>query len=315
MRARHLLLNGALLLAVLVFGLGIGCREEPTAPTAPVGVLATVGERVITENDLAAEATRRRKAGRPVPPKDALLEELVTAEALFQSAEEAGVGDDPEVRRSIRALLIGHLKQRELTPQLEALEVDEESILKAYEERREAKYTRPGRLQIAIVYLKGSPADDTLKARAEAAAKLARSSPDGFVQAAVKYSDHQASRYRGGVVGFLLPEKPPAGVPPEIATAADKLKTEGEIAGPLEHESGYYLVKLMRRVPATVVPITQVRDQLRTELLSTRRQEATREFEERLRAERGISIDRKALDAVVLPGGTTTEDPPPAAPR
>src|SRR5262245_12148933 len=69
-------------------------------------VLATVGDRIITVEDLAKEVERRGKNHRPIPDKETLLQEMVNYEAMLQRAQKSGVADDPQVRRELNNLLI-----------------------------------------------------------------------------------------------------------------------------------------------------------------------------------------------------------------
>ncbi|NIP95610.1 MAG: hypothetical protein GWO24_20065, partial [Akkermansiaceae bacterium] len=84
-------------------------------------MLAIIGDHRIRTADLEHEWKRRATLGRPLESKEALLDDMVRDEILVQAALRAGLEQDPEVSRAIRALLIGTLKEKELTPQLTEL--------------------------------------------------------------------------------------------------------------------------------------------------------------------------------------------------
>ncbi|MEJ5991874.1 SurA N-terminal domain-containing protein [Ramlibacter sp. PS3R-8] len=96
---------------------------------------------------------------------------------------------------------------------------------------------------ILVEVPKGAPADVKQKARARAEELLAqvKKAPDSFAEVAKKNSQDTGSAAQGGDLDWFragtLAAKP-------LEDAAFALKAKGEIAGPVESEYGYHVVKL-----------------------------------------------------------------------
>src|SRR5262245_61432616 len=91
------------------------CSQAPTARTAVTttagpadGVIAKVGDAVITAQDFAAAAARATPAGPELTKEERrkVLDDLVTEEVLFQEAVAKGLYRDPKVRKIMVNLLL-----------------------------------------------------------------------------------------------------------------------------------------------------------------------------------------------------------------
>jgi peptidyl-prolyl cis-trans isomerase D len=117
--------------------------------------------------------------------------------------------------------------------------------LRDYYAANEKRYTTPEERRASHILVKvdsGASAADRAKAKAKAEALLAevKKSPASFADVARKNSDDPGSAEKGGDLDFFgrdgLAAKP-------LEDAAFKL-APGEIAGPIESEFGYHIVKL-----------------------------------------------------------------------
>lgn len=298
--------------------LSVSCGEKESPVEEPSTVLATVGDREILIADLEREWERRRKLNRPVQSKEALLREMVREEVLVQQARKAGIEDEEEVQRSIRNLLIGTLKERELTSKLREVRISDDQLEAAYQSNEE-KYRRDeqihlGMIHVAVPVRASDQKLASLKARAEEALELAKASKEGFVRAAAKFSDHQASRYRGGDQGWVDPNKPPRHLSAEVLAAAKAL-SNGGLSDVLRTKQGFYLLKKVGTRPASLVPFEQVRPQLLAELVRQQRAEMVAAFEAEAGKDIKVSLDLDLLKEVDLKGtkprGEVSPPPPP----
>jgi hypothetical protein len=201
-----------MLLAALVLCLIPACSRQSETVT----VLARVGERAITAEDLQKEVERRRQIRRPVPAKDILLQEMVAYESMLQRALSSGLDKDPKVKRDLNNLLIAKLKEKELMPLLDAVEVSEEEIAAAYEKQID-QYQHSSKVRLALLQLKANPktndaAREEMRKQLEMARHKFMENPPrggrgpasgGFGALAIEYSEDQVSRYRGGDIGWL----------------------------------------------------------------------------------------------------------------
>src|SRR5262245_26912303 len=183
-----------------------GCSKKENAD-----VLAKVGPSEIRVEDFKREWALRAESSRTMLSAEDLLDELISRELVLLKAKQAGLEQDPEVRRAIRGVLINKLKERELKPRTEAVEVTADEIRARYEQNR-AHYTTAPKARLAIIYL---PTDAKMsatrlteaKARIQEARDTVRQQPPdltrGFGSVALTYSEDQASRYKGGDIGWI----------------------------------------------------------------------------------------------------------------
>jgi parvulin-like peptidyl-prolyl isomerase len=309
----------SLVAILLLLFLAASCTQAPQPP-----VLATVGDRQITVEDLTREVERRRAARRPVPDKEALLQEMVSLEALRQRAEAAGLLNDPQVQHELTTLLVSRLRERELAPKQDAVSVSSEEIRAEYE-RDLARYTRPAKTRLALLAL---PADAQMSpaARAELRTRLndarrkalASPAPSDFGTLAVDYSDDQASRYRGGDIGWLDAGKFSSRWPREVLEAGFALDHHA-VSEVIETPAGFYLVMKTDSRPGSTVPLPEVEQTLRKSLSAAKRRALETAFREETVRAAGAVVDARALAAVdirlpALAAAKAPDSQPPALP-
>jgi hypothetical protein len=296
------------------------CGRKPTPEVA-----ARVGGHRILARDVVAEAERRAGAGRPVPEPAALLDEMVEQQILFMGAVEAGLDRDPEILDAYRRLLIGAFKERELVPRIEQVAVTDAEV-RAYYEAHAERYTRPARLHLAALALKRSrsaSAEKTagLRARMEAARQAALALPaseHGFGALAIKYSEDQASRYRGGDIGWVEPGRGKPGWHPAAMAAGCALAETGSVSDIVTTPDAFYLLKLLGRREPEPVALAAVEPAIRQQLLREKRRAQEAAFVESLRASAEVEIDPGVLASVAarIPAREGVDDrvPPPSFP-
>ena len=309
----------SLVTILLLLFLATSCSQAPHKP-----VLATVGERQITVEDLTREVERRRAARRPVPDKESLLQEMVSLEALRQRAEAAGLLKDPQVQHELTTLLVSRLRERDLAPKQDAVSVSTEEIRTEYE-REPARYTRPAKTRLAVLALsadaKMSPAARAeLRTRMADARRKALASPaqSGFGTLAVDYSDDQASRYRGGDIGWLDAGSFSSRWPREVLESGFALDHHA-VSEVIETPAGFYLVMKTDSRPGSTVPLAEVAEALRKSLSASKRRALEADFREETVRASGAVVDARALAAVeirlpALAAGTPRDMQPPALP-
>jgi peptidyl-prolyl cis-trans isomerase D len=161
----------------------------------------------------------------------------------------------------------------ELAPQMT---VSDEEIKKYYEEHL-AQYQEPERRQASHILI-SVPADasaaqkEAARAKAEQVAKEAMAKPGSFAELAKRYSQDPGSAAKGGDLGYF-----PRGAMVKAFSDAVFKMSQGEIAGPVQSEFGYHIIKLTGIKPAKTRSLDQVRDEVALEL---RKQQAAKKFAE-----------------------------------
>lgn len=296
----------------------LGACDKPAAiRKAGPPVLARVGDREIHPADLVAEAERRRSDGRPVPPKDELLLEMVREETLVQQAIARGIDRSPEVARALRSMLVGALTRDELEPAIQSARVESAEI-EAFYLNHSAAFSQPEQLRLAFIVglvpaVAPAEAKAPVRARMEEAKAMADSGPSGFRDAAARYSEHQGSRYRGGELGWITPSAPPSSLPAEVVSAAAALEV-GAVSGLIEASGGIYLVSLLERKSGGVQPLAAVESKIRADLLRERQQQLREEFHSKIAKAVGVEIFSADLDSLELPQSEHAVDQVPTSP-
>jgi hypothetical protein len=298
--AASLALVGSLFLA--------SCAKQETP-----AYLAKVGDRAITAADLQNEIDRQKKTRRSVPDREEVLREMVRYEAQLLQARKAGLADDPQIRREIGLLLIGKLRERELSPRLESVQVTTNEVQAEYEQNI-AKYTQPAKARVALLYLQVNPkASDARRAETmqrlqearrralepTAPTKRGPSVAPGFGTLAINFSDDQASRYRGGDIGWLEAGKFESRWPRPVLEAVFALKKQG-MTDVIEADGGFYLGMKTDERDTSVTPLAKVEATIRHSLLLKKRREMEEAFSEDAVRLAEARIDQKALASFKL---------------
>lgn len=267
-------------LLAVVSACGPKPKEEakPTAVAVEPGALLTVGSVTVTQADLDYQLKEKHGGRADEKTRKEALDELSTRARLNQAALDDGIQNDPAVRAEIARVLAGRLKEKNLSPQLKAAASSElsEARLRELYAAGEARFRSGEKRQAAVLWLSpnGNPEREKQYIEKLTAARDwfsqnsdLKAHPDqGFSVLSVDYSEHQASRYKGGVVGWL--EKG-GGMDAWSKAAAEivfSLPEPGAVSEVIARPEGVFLVRYMALQPAVLRPFESVADELaRTE--------------------------------------------------
>jgi peptidyl-prolyl cis-trans isomerase C len=308
---RHLKTVAVLGLALTLAG--CGKKADPT-------LLARVGTNEIRLPQFQQQMQRRSGLKPETLDKAALLDEMVNNEALYVKALRLGLDKDPDIQRACRNLLLQKLKERELTPQLEHAAVTSQELQAAYDKDLQ-RYQRPRQIHLAALFLRANPVLNTnqlaeLKNRLAQARSSALepvfANERGFGSLAINCSEDQASRYKGGDIGWVDDQRAPSWLPPEILAQAWALDKPGAISGVLTSSQGVYVLKLMERRDADFIPLKDVEPALRQKLLTEKQQQIERAFVQQIRQSLPIELYAESLAAIppIATQNKTSDHPP-----
>ncbi|MDX1624885.1 MAG: peptidyl-prolyl cis-trans isomerase [Wenzhouxiangellaceae bacterium] len=301
-------LRGIVVLAIgLVLGVVLG-RAWPDGAERPSDGpwLARVGDQVIRPADFIDEMERRggRQAGtyRSLDQKRLLLNEMIVRASLADSARREGYDEEPEVRRAMDAVLINRYRQDRLQPLRDGIRISDEDVQRYYEEHA-GDYVVPERKRLAIIQFEvpeGAADERWDNAMAQAAEVLDSVEQldlpvPHFGDLARQHSDHQGSRYRGGVIGWVSEGGMRPRFNPTVSEAAEELDSPGEIAGPLRADDGVYLVRLVEDEPRRERSLEELSAGIRQRLLAERLRRVETEFLDARLAEAETEINEEAL--------------------
>jgi parvulin-like peptidyl-prolyl isomerase len=303
----------ATVLALAMALVADGCRRAPSGASLPAEVAARVGDQTITVAALEQELARRRLIQPTEADQAAALEDLIRSEVLYTSALQAAYDKRPEVKAALKRLMVAQYRADLEANRPSPGRVTDEEIA-AYYHRHADRYGTPAQVRAALVFLPLSArADVERKAaarrqaeaiRAEALARATTETSFGLLSQT--NSAHQASRYKGGDLGWLTQAALEKEWDPALAGAVFALAQPGAITPVLEGRDGLYLFKLMERKPAALKPLAAVRDGVAYQLSREQAAQQEAQLYARLKERVSIRINQTALVRLM-----TT--PPPAA--
>lgn len=297
------------------------CKKAENTTTAQ-GALAVVAGRLVTEQDLVQEAEWRRANHQDVPAAPQLLKEFVDRLALAEKAKRSGLSDDPDTLRRIQSLLIVRLREKELETQLTKVSISEEDLAKAYEAKR-GEFARKGLDRFSILFQAvDTKASDSRRAEArkriEEGIALADANPSpggrgpaasGFGSTAAQYSEDQASRYRGGDIGWIESDAKDTRWPASLLEAGRALE-KGKRSGIIDTPDGLYVIMKTDSRPGGERPLEEVAEGLRQQMLRERKQAIEQAFVADALKLSNAEIYPGAADRVKLPAPPMTKPNP-----
>lgn len=297
---------------------GYVCAED--SGTKDV-VLAVIGGSKINAEDFKAEMKRR---GQNLPKsfstflqRNALLEEMVRSEMLYASALEAGYDRKPEIVEALKRIMISRFREDMLGPEFSKIKTDDAEI-EAYYRQHPEKYMTPQMVRWALIQIAiPQKASDEKKAELLKKAQDARDealkldpSTLSFGAVAVQYSDDQATRYRGGDTGSFTAKEGSNRWDKGVIEALFALKTPGEISPVVTAPTGFYIVKLMEKKESAIKPLNEVKDIIRYQILTDKKNKAEQEFYEKLKAQVNVSVNSELLKTMEAPDTGVRLEPP-----
>ena len=311
----------AILAAACVLGAAFLFLQDTKKPEidnqSDPGIVAKVGSREIRVEDFQRELVRRGGARPENVDPQKLLEEMIEDEVLMAKAVESGLDENPEIVRAYRNMVVAAFKKRELVPRIEKETVTDAEI-KAYYDANPGEFTRLAKIRLAFLYMaipsKVQDHSRIEKARAkmeEAREKaLALKEERGFGSLAVEYSEDQATRYKGGDIGWVEEGRPYRWDPAVLAAGFD-LENVGDVSEIVTTGDGIYLVKLMDRRPSRLVAFEKAAPRIRHKLTMEKEREVEMNFHQEMRAATVIEIYPEILESIATPSGPAAKGPVP----
>jgi hypothetical protein len=282
---------GFIILAVL---LAAGC-EQRRGTAQNSDAVATVDGRPILRKDFERALAQ---SGKTDP--QTVLEELVQRQKLLAQARRTGLAQEPDVQRAIENILIARLKDRELEPRLKSARVANESLAQPFESEKPAAQVRLAMLRLQV-HTKGSAAKFAeTEARLNVARAKAPGIPiaDGFGTLGVENSDDDATRLRGGDIGWFEESTEKYNIDAEVLKAGFALKTPGEVSPVIHGMDGLYIVRLLGRRQTQPNTATAQRNVARHRQQLETRKRIEQDFLEEIRRLIPSTINRNALKEV-----------------
>lgn len=186
-----------------------------------------------------------------------IVDNLYVTRSMAAKARSAGIDQDPVVQRrllQVQEALLADLYVRKM--EMETAKVDLEARAREIFKAEHAKRLTPEQIytQQIVVGLNGRTREMALE-RARQALEEAKAGKD-FLALASEYADAPDPRRKVGDIGYKSSYAPP------IAKALEGMKKKGEIAGPIETENGFHVIKFIDRIAGQPVTYEAIRRKL-----------------------------------------------------
>ena len=281
----------------------MGCKMiEKTPEAIQKTVLATVGNEKITKGDLDKQidpqlkqqfgddyATNTKVQQQVKQAKQKTLNDLVTQNILLQKATELNLKpSDEEINKQVDEQITqiksqyteegqfeDALKQANLTEDqlrdefkkrvimnaiqddiLKDITVTDEEVQTYYDENKDTQFSVGAGANVSHILVDDEETAKGLKAKIDAGAD--------FATLAKENSKDTGTATKGGSLGFIAYNS--TQYVAEFVEGFKNLK-EGEVSAPVKSQYGYHLIKATGLKAATVTPLDQVKDQIKSTLL------------------------------------------------
>ena len=259
-------------------------RGELLAIVRGTGIYA--GDRIDPDasiRDLVAEKNLRRVALKTsvspsdVTHEDDLLRAQFGTDAAFEKAIRANGVDDKFLREEVSA----HLRGRGwLDAQIPATTVSD-SESQAFFDSHQAAFVQPVRYRASHIFLiaPAGTSDDVIEQQRQSIAAIAARLAKGesFSSLAAEFSEDEATKLRGGDLGFFATSRMPSEFMEEIA----KMRP-GETGKPFRSHLGFHIIQLTDLKPARALLFDEARPEITTFLANRMRVEKVTNLAENL---------------------------------
>ncbi|WP_309380822.1 peptidylprolyl isomerase [Cerasicoccus frondis] len=291
-----ILVGAAMLLVVLSL---TDCREQREAQMEDV--LATVNGRLITQTEFNYYWAKEERDDDSQAAKKRLLDSLIERAVLAEKAKTAGLEDDWLVRETHESILIARLKEESLLPKVaESSIVSEQDLRDAYENSGK-RFMQPSKQKVAVLWLDSrgvAELEERYRGRlieARAVMENRRLKPEeGFGELSITHSEDHASRFKGGIVGWLQVGVSHDKWKQAIAEIAQSLES-GEMSQVFVKPEGVFLVRVLEVEPERIIPFDFARNALRREIIQVRREAIHSDFLESMYSGVEISVKSDGL--------------------
>lgn len=273
-------------------------------------VIAKVGSIKIYKDELLQELKYRGINSIDDSGKEIVLNQLIDRKLFLNKAYELSLEDDPKIIRNFENMLIGSVKKRYIHNEIENIKITDEDI-KEYYEKNKDEFFIPQKREFAILFFKKHK-----KERAYRKEQISKSfnfiidlynsdklpsSKDGFGKYSIKYSEHQASRYRGGIIGWF--RKAQMNIWEErVLKRGFELKELGEMSDIIETDRGYYLIRLTNLVESKYKELKSTKRLIRHKLILEKQTYIKSTFENSLKNSFDISINHDRVNDINVSG-------------
>ncbi len=218
--------------------------------------------------------------------KKDFLNDMVAEHFLLKEAQKRGVQNDPEVKELMEAarrkIIISRLVEKEID---DKIKLGSDEAERYYNDHRDEFMTQLT-LRASHILVKTEEEAKLIKAQLESG---------GDFEEMARSSSLDETAIRGGDLGFFQKGR----FVPEFEEAVFAMK-KGELAGPVQSQFGYHVIKVTDRLEPTLRQFRDVEGFVQQRLLSSKRSKAFKDLVEKLKGSSKVEVDEKRLEALKI---------------
>jgi peptidyl-prolyl cis-trans isomerase C len=253
---------GAVVLLVASVVVFSGCEKSKAAQVAKKDVVATVGNKVITMQDVDARIAKMPAYYQNMlkDRKKDVLEDMVLEILFYNEAKKRGLQNDKEVKEMVeeaqKKIMVSKLVRDEIETKVSVSDKEAEAYYNAHKE----EFNIPERWKASHILVKTED---------EAKAVLADIAKGKSFEDEAKEKSQDTSAKKGGDLGYFTKGQ----MVPEFEDAVVKLDV-GQTSGIVKSQFGYHIIKLVDKKPAQPQEFKDASERIKNELLATKRRDA-----------------------------------------
>jgi peptidyl-prolyl cis-trans isomerase C len=282
----------------VVFGVQAcgGNGEDGTGQSGDADVLARVGSRVITTQDVddALQTLPQHQQAQydGVLGRRRLLEQLIERRLVVMAAERRGLDEDPEIAQRIRQFRENLLTQAYHNYMLQAVPEPSEEELRAYYDAHHEEFRVLARVNASWIKC-------ATRAEAEAARKRIVEQNEHFGTVAREVSIDDCSKKDGGLLGYFNPTGYVRciGKRPDFSQLAFSIEAD-DVSDVFEWDDGWAMIKLHEKTTERPQPFSKARERIYNRLRPRLTDSLLAVEMERLRTEFGVESTLEVGEAL-----------------
>jgi parvulin-like peptidyl-prolyl isomerase len=302
MYKRTLLMNGFMVsILVSIFLVPQIHAEEKQTDAFDSKVIAKVGDEEILFGDL-------NNLIRMMPPSyqamfsnvdqmNTLLERQIDNMLFAQEARRLKVDENPEVRYKLEEFTKGILTQALIEETVNKNVTVTDKEIEAYYNQHRDEFQVPEKIKVShILIAVPSDADENVKAEKKKQAEqilFKIKAGENFAELAQQYSDDDATKKRGGVMGFFSKGSKNE----ELEEIAFSLK-KGEVSEIVLMTKGYHIIKMLDRKEGTTRTLEESQKKINNKLTQKKKNEAIQDLLKDLKARTKVEIYEETLKEI-----------------
>lgn len=277
-----------LLCAVAIFGCQASTSFSGSNPEAEKKglVLAEVNSGTITTDDLNRELKytpeQFKSLAETQQGRREILDTMVIRELILQQAAKDGLDKSAEIEEKVQDLKKRLIVEAFLKKKVEAYAQVSDADVKNYYEQNKDKFKVDEQIRASHILVKSEKEAGDILDQIKAGAN--------FEELARKRSACTDSSSRGGDLGWFGKGT----MVPSFEEVALELK-EGQISDVVKTEFGYHIVKRTGKRAAGLLPLAEVKEQIKDAIIPSRQQDAFQKIKEELKKNGNYSIKEDVL--------------------